>query len=82
MESDRDPWSRRQQPADYRFAEVAESLASSFDRLAATYRRMASGAHSRDKTARLLGHATRLEDQARHERDEAVRLRQIVNAHG
>jgi hypothetical protein len=53
-------------------------LAFTFERLAATYRRMAERTHSRHEAARLLGHVARLEDEAKHERLEAIRLQHLV----
>jgi hypothetical protein len=45
------------------------------ERLAATYRSMAEGVTTPDKTARLLGHAARLDQRADFEHSEAARLR-------
>jgi hypothetical protein len=59
--------------AGCRSAEIAESIASTFEQVAATYRRMAA-TRSANETMRLLGHVARLEERAAHERVEAVRL--------
>jgi hypothetical protein len=61
-----------------RFAEMAESVAFTLERLASTYRLMAGQTSSNDKTARLLGHVARLENLIEHERAEAARLRQLL----
>ena len=53
---------------------LAESVASTFDRLADTYRRMADQTNSPDKAARLRGHVARLNVRADAERVEAGRL--------
>jgi hypothetical protein len=69
------------QPASiraYRLAEMADSVAFTLERLAATYQRMAREARSKDKTARLLAHVARLENLIEHERAEATRLRQLL----
>jgi len=64
--------------AAYRFAEMAESVACTLERLAATYRWMAGQTHSNEKTERLLGHVTRLENLVEHERTEAARMREFT----
>ena len=56
-------------------ADVAESIATTFDQVAATYLRMVDGTCSPEKRQRLLGHAARLQERADHERHEAGRLR-------
>jgi len=87
----RDVWSIWRQAEDARkrarkaaegVAETAESMAATFERVADTYRWMAESVGSADKVARLLLHSARLNDLARRERAEAVRLRQILNADG
>jgi hypothetical protein len=79
MGDDRGLWWDSQPAAirAYRFAELAESVAFTLERLAATYRLMARQARSNDKTARLLAHVARLENLVEHERAEAARLRQL-----
>ena len=59
-------------------AQLAESVAGSFERLADTYRRMADRAYSPDKAVRLRGHVTRLEYRAGRERTEARRIRSQI----
>jgi len=66
--------SRRAAISGRRSAEIAESIASTFEHVASTYRRMAA-TRSANETMRLLGHVSRLEERAAHERVEAVRLR-------
>ena len=63
-----------------RTAEVAESLVSTLERLADTYRWMAEGTRSPDKARRLREHVARLEHRADEERAEVVRLRGIAEA--
>jgi hypothetical protein len=80
VDTDHQRWSAPRQIAlspDHS-AEVAVSIAFTFERLAATYRRMAERTHSRHEAARLLGHVARLEDEAKHERLEAIRLQHLV----
>ena len=63
-----------------RCADVAQSLASTLERVAVTDRWMAERARSPDMVGRLVGHATWLEDRADYERVEAMRLRHVVEA--
>ena len=62
-----------------RGAELAECLASSFERLAATYREIANDSPSAEKRSRLLMHAARLQQRAEHELSEAARFREIIS---
>ena len=87
----RDVWSTWRQAADARkrareaaegAADTAESMAATLERVSDTYRWMAESVGSADTVARLLLHSARLNDLARRERAEAVRLRQILNADG
>ena len=57
-----------------RSADLAEAIASTFERMAATYRAMAEGARSPDSSKRLLGHAARLENRADLERAAAEQM--------
>ena len=66
-------------PDRRRGAELAEWIASSFERLAATYREIAEETRSPEKTSRMLTHAARLRKRAEHERSEAARFRQVGN---
>jgi hypothetical protein len=52
-------------------------VASSYERLAATYVTMAEQARSPEKTKRILDHVARLQDRAGRERADAERFRQI-----
>jgi hypothetical protein len=62
-----------------RSAEVADAVASNFEGLAATYRRMAEAKRQPSTTSRLLEHVDRLEGQAVQERAAAVRYRNMVD---
>ena len=53
---------------------LAESVASTFEQVAATYRRMAAGARSGNDATRLLAHAARLDDLAAQEHAVATRF--------
>ena len=58
-----------------RSADIAEAIASTFEHVAANYKRVAHSTRSPEAATRLLGHAVRLEQRAEHERAEADRLR-------
>jgi len=71
LDLQRDPASLRQS-----LAMMAESLAGTFDKVAATYRNMAKDESRRDEDRlRLLRQADRLEARASSELWEAARLR-------
>ena len=59
-------------------SDAAESVASTFERVAATYRRMADGPRGPHASARLLAHAAHLEERAEVERAAAARLRRML----
>jgi hypothetical protein len=66
-------------PGGERGAELAEWIASSFERLAATYSEIAEETRAPEKTSRMLTHAARLRKRAEHERSEAARFREVVS---
>jgi len=61
----------------HRGAELAELVASSYERLAATYASMAEQARSREKTNRMLEHVARLQVRAGRERADAEPFRRF-----
>jgi hypothetical protein len=56
---------------------MADSIASTFDEMAATYRRMAADAWSAEDKISLLQQAARVEVRAARERRAATRLRRF-----
>jgi len=65
-----------------RGADIAESIASTFDQVESTYLTMAEGRRSPETIERLLKQAARLRVRAEHERGEAVRMRQTSEQNG
>jgi hypothetical protein len=59
-----------------RAAAAADAAASTYENIAATYRRMAEGPRSNEARDRLLTNAARLEQEAERERIAAKRLRE------
>jgi len=84
VDADRDPLSvvHLAEVSACRGADLAESIASTFDQVESTYRTMAEGSRSPETIERLLNQATRLRHRAEHERGEAVRMRETLKHDG